>query len=101
MAWSKVTGDSGWTGELQGVNKIKPKGRFQNRPKQTLGIKVESKLEAKEERKTPNHTFKTGERNQTELSLTGECSSDCGSEIESQLLNPHSYFCHLFQRTLM
>lgn len=69
--------------------------------RQTLGMKVKPKLEIEEEKKPPNHKFKTGHRSQNELQLIGECSRGYGSETENQELKPHAYICHLFQRTLM
>lgn len=35
--------------------------------RQTLGMKVKPKLEIEEEKKPPNHKFKTGHRSQNEL----------------------------------
>lgn len=69
--------------------------------RQTLGVEVESKPEAEEERKTATHKFKAGNRSQNELSLIGDCSRGCGSEIESHLLKLCAYFFHCFQRTLI
>lgn len=66
------------------------KGRFWNRPKTNPRGTGGIKMEAEEERKTPNHQFKTGQRSQNKLQL-GECSRGCGSETESQMLKPDAY----------
>lgn len=87
-------------GPVTEKHEMTSKGRFWNRPKTNPGGKGGIKMEAEEETKTPNHQFKTGQKNQNKLQL-GECSRGCGSETESQLLKPDAYFCHLFQRTLM
>lgn len=58
-----------------------------------MGVEVEPTLEAEEKGKAHDYKFKTGDRNPNELSLSGECSRGCVSETESQLHNPHTYFC--------
>ena len=113
--WSGA-GDSGLAGELQRVPKIKPQASIKIRnlklktikwdqkessgtdQRWTLGVEVEWKLEAEEERKTPDHMFKTGDRSQNELSLSGERSRGCGSETGSQPWNPHACFCTSFPK---